>query len=106
MKQIALMDQIAREIVESHAQVISRAGQIETAEEAASAAQDSFKRNLERIQNGQGLPIEVLQSIQALSTAQREYTRAVAEYNVAQFTLHRSLGWPIEPGAEIPVGRS
>lgn len=94
-KQIALMDQIAREIVESHAQAQSRWLQIQTAQEAVSAAQDSFDRNWDRIENGQGLPIEVLQSIQALTNAQREYTRAVADYNVAQFTLHRSLGWPV-----------
>jgi len=96
MKQVAMMDQIAREIVEAYAQAESRARQIETAEEAVSAAQDSFHRNWERIENGQGLPIEVLQSIQAMTSAQREYTRTVADYNVAQFTLHRSLGWPID----------
>ena len=95
-KQIALMDQIAREIVESHAQAQSRWLQIQTAEEAVSAAQDSFDRNWARIENGQGLPIEALQSIQALTNAQREYTRSVADYNVAQFTLHRSLGWPVD----------
>ncbi len=48
-----------------------------------------------------GLPIEILQSIQALTNAQREYTRAVADYNVAQFTLHRSLGWPVDASASI-----
>jgi outer membrane protein TolC len=96
MKQVALMDQVAREIVEAHAQGQSRAQQIETSREAVSAAQDSFRRNWERIENGQGLPIEVLQSIQALTSAQKEYVRSIADYNVAQFTLHRSLGWPVD----------
>lgn len=100
-KQVALMDQIAREIVESDAQARSRWQQIQTAQEAVSAAQDSFNRNWDRIENGQGLPIEVLQSIQALTNAHREYTRAVADYNVAQFTLQRSLGWPVDPAASI-----
>lgn len=98
-KQIALMDQVAREIVESHAQAQSRWQQIQTAQEAVSAAQDSFDRNWDRIENGQGLPIEALQAIQALTNAQREYTRAVADYNVAQFTLQRSLGWPVDASA-------
>ncbi len=100
-KQIALMDQIAREIVESHAQSRSRWLQIQTSQEAVDAARDSFNRNWDRIENGQGLPIEVLQSIQALTNAQREFTRAVAEYNAAQFMLHRSLGWPIDAAAAI-----
>lgn len=94
-RQIALMDQVAREIVESHAQVASRSQQIAATRESVSAAQDSFRRNWERIQNGQGLPIEVLQAIQALTTAQREHVRAIADFNAAQFTLHRSLGWPV-----------
>ena len=62
---------------------------------AATFAQQSYDRNLERIRNVQGLPIEVLQSIQALDTARREYLRAVVDYNTAQFRLHRALGWPI-----------
>jgi outer membrane protein TolC len=90
------MDQVAREIVEAHAQAQSRAQQIETSKEAVSAAQDSFRRNWERIENGQGLPIEVLQSLGALTSAQKEYVRSVADFNVAQFTLHRSLGWPVD----------
>lgn len=101
MKQVALMDQVAREIVEAHAQVQSRSQQIETSKEAVSAAQDSFRRNWERIENGQGLPIEVLQSIQALTSAQKEYVRSIADFNVAQFTLHRSLGWPVDGSVSL-----
>jgi outer membrane protein TolC len=50
---------------------------------------------MERIRAGAGLPIEVLQAIQALDQARREYLRAVADHNEAQFRLHRALGWPI-----------
>ena len=95
MREMSQMDRIAREVTESHAQVASRARQIQIIEEAIVTAEESFKKNWDRIQNGQGLPIEVLQSIQALATAQREYVRVVADYNVAQFTLQRALGWPI-----------
>jgi outer membrane protein TolC len=65
------------------------------AEQGIAAAQHSYERNLERIRNAQGLPIEVLQSIQALDAARREYLRAVVDYNTAQFRLHRALGWPV-----------
>ena len=68
---------------------------IDVAKEAITAAEESYRRNLERIRNVQGLPIEVLQSIQALDQARREYLRSVVEYNKAQFRLHRALGWPI-----------
>lgn len=95
MRELATMDRIAREVNETQAQSQARKKQIEISKEAVQAANDSFEKNWERIRNGQGLPIEALQSIQALATAQREYIRAVSEYNVAQFTLQRSLGWPI-----------
>jgi outer membrane protein TolC len=62
---------------------------------AIQSARDSYRRNNERIRNGQGLPIEALQSIQALDQAQRQYVRSVADYNRAQFRLCRALGWPI-----------
>jgi hypothetical protein len=47
------------------------------------------------VRNLKGLPIETLQSIQALDQARREYLRALVDYNTAQFRLHRALGWPI-----------
>ena len=97
MCEVELLDLVAREIVEAHAQVQSRHRQIAAAQEGITAAQRSYERNLDRIRNLQGLPIEVLQSIHALDAARREYLRAVVDYNTAQFRLQRALGWPI-PG--------
>jgi outer membrane protein TolC len=95
MREIETLDLVAREVVEAHAQVSARRRQIEVAEEGIRAAQQSYERNVERIRNAQGLPIEVLQSIQALDAARREYLRAITDYNAAQFRLQRALGWPI-----------
>ena len=96
-KEIAVLDQIAREVVEAHAQVQTRKSKISIAEEGVKSATASYERNLERIRNVQGLPIEVLQSIQALTAARRQYLRAVITYDEAQFRLHRALGWPSGP---------
>ena len=104
MREIATMDRIAREVSESHAQVASRSRQIHVVEEAIDAAEKSFTKNWDRIQNGQGLPIEVLQSIQALASSQREYVKVVADHNIAQFTLQRSLGWPIDGLENLEIG--
>jgi outer membrane protein TolC len=94
-RQVQLLDQVASDVAEAHAQLTARRGQVELAKVAITAARDSYRRNLERIRNAQGLPIEALQSIQALDAAQRQYARAVADYNRAQFRLQRALGWPI-----------
>jgi outer membrane protein TolC len=90
------LDRIAREVVEAHAQVQSRQRQLQIAEEGVQVALESYQHNRERIQDARGLPIEVLQSIQALTQARREYLRVVTDYNLAQFSLHRALGWPGE----------
>jgi outer membrane protein TolC len=91
-QEIAMLDQIAREVVESHAQVDARRRQLEIAQEAVLAARASYDRNRDRIQEGEGLPLEALQSIQALAQAEREYLRVVTDYNLAQFSLQRALG--------------
>jgi outer membrane protein TolC len=93
-QEIQTMDRISREIVEARSQVKSRQHQIETAQSAVKAARQSYDRNRQRINEGQGLPIEFLQSLQALDQAQREYLRSVTDFNVAQFRLHHALGWP------------
>jgi len=96
-KEVTVLDQVAREVVEAHAQVQARKAKIPIAEEGLKSAGASFERNMDRIQNAQGLPIEALQSIQALTAARRQYLRAVIAYNEAQFRLHRALGWPSDP---------
>src|SRR5208283_3318400 len=99
--QVRVSDQVSREIVEAHAQSLSLHGQIVVAESGIRTAGDSYRRNLERIRGGQGLPLEVLQSIQALDQSRREYLRAVGDYDEWQFRLYRALGCPIA-GAVSP----
>ncbi|MEQ8790613.1 MAG: TolC family protein [Pirellulaceae bacterium] len=93
-RQMRLLDQVATEVAESHAQVRARGVQIATAERGVKLARDSYRRNFQRIREGQGLPIEVLQSLQALDQMQREYLRTVVDYNTAQFRLQWAMGWP------------
>ena len=102
MHQIRVMNRVSREIVESHAQVLARHRQIGIAEQAVQRATDSFERNWLRVRDLEGLPIETLQSIQALDQARREYLRAIVDYNAAQFRLQRALGWPIDLSAAAP----
>ncbi len=95
-EKIRVLDQVAREITEAHSQVVHRANRIEITRGAIQFAQDSYDRNVSRIRDGQGLPIEVLQSVRALEDTKRAYLNAVIDYNTAQFKLQWSLGWPIQ----------
>lgn len=104
-QEIETMDRISREIVEARSQVKSRQRQIETAQTAVKSARESYARNRQRINEGQGLPIEFMQSLQALDQAQREYLRSVTDFNAAQFRLHHALGWPSDVAA-VPTSNS
>jgi outer membrane protein TolC len=73
--------------------VISCRAQIEVAQAGIAAAEESYRCNIDRTLNAECLPIEALQAIQALDSAQRQYVRSVADYNRAQFSLQRALGW-------------
>ncbi len=94
--QMRLMNEVAREIVQAHAQVQARYRQIAISQQAVERATASFDRNLLRVRDLKGLPIETVQSIQALDQARREYLRALVDYNTAQFSLQRALGWPVQ----------
>lgn len=78
-----------------------RQQQLVIAQNAILSARDSYQRNFDRILDGQGLPIEVLQSIQALELSQRAYRNAVANYNRAQLQLQWALGWPVTSASAI-----
>ncbi len=96
MRQIRVMDTIAREVAEANARVRTRFALIATSMSGVESARQSFDRNFTRIREGQGLPIEVLQAVQSLDTSQRELVDATADYNIAQFQLQRALGWPVQ----------
>ena len=96
--QIRLMDQVSREILEAHAQSQSLRGQIAVAESGIRVAGESYRRNLQRIRGGQGLPLEMLQSIQALDQSRREYLRSRRLRRVAIPALSR-------PGLPCSAGR-
>jgi outer membrane protein TolC len=90
---IRWMDQVAQEISEARVQVLVRREQLVVSDQAVRTASDSYMKNLERIGQGQGLPIEVLQSAQAMETSERAYLSTVSNYNRAQLQLLWAMGW-------------
>lgn len=93
LQELSVMDQVAREVTEAHAQVTLRKDQIETAKQLVKYANESYEQNVLRTKHAQGLPIETLQAVQALLQSRRELLRTITDYNSAQFTLRRATGW-------------
>lgn len=94
-EQLRVMDEIALDISEAFTEVQFRQQQIGITQRAIDFAQSSYELNLARIRDGQGLPLEILQSVQALEAARRAYLEAVVGYNQSQFRLQWALGWPV-----------
>lgn len=95
-RKVRLMDDVAREISEAQTQVRHRRERMEMTQKAIQTARDSYDRNLGRIRDGQGLPLEVLQSVRALEEASLAYASSVTAYNQSQFQLQWALGWPVQ----------
>ena len=95
-------NQIRREVTESLAGARAAAVQIKTAEAALLAAEEGFKLEMERIEQAQGRPIEILDSFRQLLESRQELLRAVVAFNIAQFRLFVAVG--SNPLAEPPPG--
>jgi outer membrane protein TolC len=92
-----LRDAIAAEVQESHARIVSLKRQIELAATAVAHAERAYELNRTRIFDQQGLPLEALQAMQTLASAELGALDVRAAFSVAQIRLHTALGNPL-PG--------
>jgi outer membrane protein TolC len=108
---LQLEDRVAAEVVQAHAQVQESAKRIADAEAGVKDALDSADKNFEGLTQTRRVgdvlilvirPQEVVAAIQALQQAFNDYYAAVADYDRAQFRLHRALGRPA-PAVSSPV---
>jgi outer membrane protein TolC len=93
-----LHDAIVAEVREALASTRSRREQLPFAETAVERATQAYELNRERIYDKQGLPLEALQAMQALATAELARIDALVGYDLAQIRLHTALGNPLEIG--------
>lgn len=95
-----LRDSIVAEVHAGHARVRSFAGQLEFAQSAVARAENAYRLNRERIFDQQGLPLEALQAMQALATAELADLEARVGHALAEIRLHTVLGSPLD--SEFP----
>lgn len=97
------LNTVRSEVAEAHARATARPPQIDATEQALRAAADAYREDLTRIRGGQGLPLEVVDSLRLLGRARYEYLDAIIDYNRAQFQLWVALGRPPADALARPV---
>jgi outer membrane protein TolC len=90
-----LRDTIVAEVRRGHARVESLRKQLTFAAPAVVSARTAYELHRDRIFDQQGLPLEALQAMQALATAELAQIDAEAAYSLAQLRLHTAIGNPV-----------
>jgi len=103
LRELETLNRVRVEVAEAHARTAARFAQIEYAEKAVRASSDGYREDLARIRGGQGLPLEVLDSVRLLSRSRFEYLDTIIDYNRAQFQLWVALGRPPANALARPV---
>jgi outer membrane protein TolC len=114
-----IQDQVAQEVAQAQAQVVSAAVRSAEAEVGLKNAQINFTGNLRGLSETTRLadvltlvirPQEAVAALDQLLRAYNNYFQAVNDYNRAQFRLFRALGYPANllacerpPGPVVPV---
>jgi outer membrane protein TolC len=102
LRQIQIQDRVVTQVVQAQDAVQSLRERISISREAlfdatgapAGPVFRSLRLNFERIQGGEGRPLEALDSIRGLSDTLEAYGQAVTDYESARFHLLIALGLP------------
>ncbi|MBN9121730.1 MAG: TolC family protein, partial [Planctomycetes bacterium] len=103
LRELEAVNVVRREVAQAKARVDARLLQIEAGEKAVRISSDAYTEDLTRIRGGQGLPLEVVDSMRLLARSRLEYLEAIIEYNRAQFQLWVALGRPPANALARPV---
>jgi outer membrane protein TolC len=98
-----IQDSVAADIARAHAQLISASTRLAKAENELREAQLAYQGDLENLGKVVDIGVskvqisrflDVISSIQAMARAYDNYFENIAQYNTAQFSLFRALGYP------------
>lgn len=91
-----LADRIAAEVREAWHRMRAARQRIELTRTNVDRATRVLEVNLDRIRGLEGLPLEALQALRAVSASRIAYLQAIVDYNKAQSSLLRAVGQPAE----------
>jgi outer membrane protein TolC len=88
------IDQVRHEVAEARALGEANRLEIEAAQRRVVSATRAYQEDSKRARNLEGLPIELLSSVNQLTAARQDLIRTLVEFNQAQFRLFVALGKP------------
>jgi outer membrane protein TolC len=88
----AVVNRIRQEVVEAQTDAQAATRQLKAAKDAIELAEEGFKLDTERIRQGEGRPIEVLDSFHQMLGARLDMIRAIVGFDAAQFRLYVAIG--------------
>ena len=103
LRELETLNVVRAQVAGSHARAAARLLQIDAAEKATKASGEAFTEDLTRIKGGQGLPLEVIDSLRLLARSRYEYLDSIIDYNRAQVQLWVALGRPPADALARPV---
>ncbi len=106
LRSVIVLDRVRAEVAAAYARSHARYAAIGTGERAVEAGRKAFQEDLFRTRNGQGLPIELLDSLRLLGRSRLAFLDAIIDYNRAQFELYVALGQPPACTLARPVPES
>jgi len=87
-----MFNQIGREVGDAYAMSASRRQQLALAQRRLQTAAEGAREEINRTRAGEGLPLEVINSVDLLVEAREAMIRALVEYNLSQFQLFVAIG--------------
>lgn len=94
LRELETLNLVRAQVAEAYGWIAARHLQIDAAEKAVRASRDAYTQDLARIKGGQGLPLELVDSLRLLGRSRYDLLDAVIGYNRAQFQLWVALGQP------------
>jgi outer membrane protein TolC len=92
LERVRVLNLVRREVLAASSRTEAALRRVEIAQRQLQTAEEGHRLDLRRIRGGQGLPIEVLNSMNRLIRARLNQIQALLEYNRSQFELFVALG--------------
>lgn len=93
-EQTRQLNEIRAQVADAYARVQARSAQLDVRHRAVETSLNGFRLDLKRAHAGEGLPIEVLDSLRLLARSRQEYLETITAYNLAQYELYVAIGQP------------